>query len=600
MSESLTQLYLSNPALASALRRRQSAEQMQQQGMDTSPTSGWGALARLAQAYVGARDVGKADEQIKGIGDEQNQAIADFNKPVGAMPSPIPAPAAPQAAPATMGAAPSAPAAPQVAAADGLPPTPELSPIATPGGAKFQVAAPYADRFQGLLNDLEAAGYKSDPTQSGGYNRRFIAGTKTPSEHSHGAAIDVNWTRNPRGGTGDIPPELARSLAAKYNLTWGGDWSGSTRDPMHFEAPSSGRQTVAANAPAGVATDAGGSPTGSGGSAGPSGPPRASPLADVYLQQAMALQNKAQQAAASPIPQIRQQASILMQQAQLYASLAKEKPKTNVLRPGSQLVDDQGRVIASAPDDTGPLNVVQDGVDEKGNARWKYATRPSAVGMTAPTPGPLVNVDQRGQNAEAQERGLSLAKQAATIRDEASTAAGTIDQVRQLRNIGAETDRLAPAKEVVGSALEALGVKGSNAVKQATTLQQFNGSLSGLVLGAQLAQKGVQTEGDANRMREQYARMTNTMDANNFLMKATEAQATRKMEQHDFYENWYREHKTYDGASTGWNQFIREVPLTVKGPAGVVFYNEFANFARQQGASDEDIRAQWKARAGAK
>lgn len=114
---------------------------------------------------------------------------------------------------------------------------PELAKIAAPGGAKFTVAASAADQFAGLINDLESAGYKIDPTTSGGYNPRNIAGTNTPSQHSYGLAIDVNSARNPQGAKSesDIPPDLARALAAKYGLTWGGDWHGSTRDPMHFE-----------------------------------------------------------------------------------------------------------------------------------------------------------------------------------------------------------------------------------------------------------------------------------------------------------------------------------------------------------------------------
>jgi hypothetical protein len=117
-----------------------------------------------------------------------------------------------------------------------LPSTPDLVTITTPGGARFSVARAYKDQFQGLVNDLEAKGYTIDPSQSGGYNPRYIAGTQTPSEHAYGRAIDVNWNLNPRGGApGNIPADVARAVAQQYHMTWGGDWSGNTRDPMHFE-----------------------------------------------------------------------------------------------------------------------------------------------------------------------------------------------------------------------------------------------------------------------------------------------------------------------------------------------------------------------------
>lgn len=107
--------------------------------------------------------------------------------------------------------------------------------VQSPSGAKFQVAASYAPKFEALLADLEESGYAVDPKASSGYNYRNIAGTNKLSNHAHGAAIDVNWDRNARGTTGDLDPELARTLSKKHGLAWGGDWKNP--DPMHFEVP---------------------------------------------------------------------------------------------------------------------------------------------------------------------------------------------------------------------------------------------------------------------------------------------------------------------------------------------------------------------------
>jgi len=116
-----------------------------------------------------------------------------------------------------------------------LPATPKLKVVTTPGGAKFSVAEEYAPRFQAFVNEL-AKTYNIDPATSGGYNQRYIAGTQTPSEHAYGRAIDVDWNENPQGGKSfKIDPTTARTLASKYGLTWGGDWQGSTADPMHFQ-----------------------------------------------------------------------------------------------------------------------------------------------------------------------------------------------------------------------------------------------------------------------------------------------------------------------------------------------------------------------------
>jgi hypothetical protein len=100
-------------------------------------------------------------------------------------------------------------------------------------GYGITVGSPYADKFKGLLDDLEANGVKVDRSQSGGYNYRNIAGTNRLSNHAYGRALDVNWTDNARGTKGKIDPNLARALAQKHGLVWGGDWSNP--DPMHFE-----------------------------------------------------------------------------------------------------------------------------------------------------------------------------------------------------------------------------------------------------------------------------------------------------------------------------------------------------------------------------
>jgi hypothetical protein len=120
------------------------------------------------------------------------------------------------------------------------------------GGA----AAPYADRWRSFLTDLQRAGVSIDPTQSGGYSPRTIRGTSIPSMHASGRAYDVNWNSNPEGRAPDqgdiarqmlerdmgngppvtaIHPFIARDLAQRHGLTWGGDFRTRSPDPMHFQ-----------------------------------------------------------------------------------------------------------------------------------------------------------------------------------------------------------------------------------------------------------------------------------------------------------------------------------------------------------------------------
>ncbi len=110
-------------------------------------------------------------------------------------------------------------------------------------GLGAKVNAAYADRFQGLLNDLTAAGYPIKSLGEGGYSYRNVAGSKNLSNHAFGNAIDINPRENPWavGAKGNFaqygidPNELAQ----KNGLFWGGNWNKS--DAMHFQVDKSAK-----------------------------------------------------------------------------------------------------------------------------------------------------------------------------------------------------------------------------------------------------------------------------------------------------------------------------------------------------------------------
>lgn len=84
--------------------------------------------------------------------------------------------------------------------------------------------------------DLEVE--RIDTKQSGGYNRRKIAGSAKWSNHASGTAIDLNWRKHPVGGTttGFTDHQVTHIKAIMRTaggvLRWGGP---AFRDPMHFE-----------------------------------------------------------------------------------------------------------------------------------------------------------------------------------------------------------------------------------------------------------------------------------------------------------------------------------------------------------------------------
>jgi hypothetical protein len=89
-----------------------------------------------------------------------------------------------------------------------------------------------------LLDETERRGYKLDGHQCGGYNNRAIKGTKKPSNHSWGLALDLNWQHNPERFDGVVRtdfPDWLPKLWGRYGFAWGGNYRGSHKDPMHLE-----------------------------------------------------------------------------------------------------------------------------------------------------------------------------------------------------------------------------------------------------------------------------------------------------------------------------------------------------------------------------
>jgi hypothetical protein len=130
-----------------------------------------------------------------------------------------------------------------------------LTTVATDSGKKITANKVAAEAFRGFLNELEGMGYRVDSL--GSYANRKIFGTNYDSQHKFGNAIDINPGRNPvtrgEGVQTDLPPNVGE-IAAKYGLSWGGDWKGSKKDPMHFEF--AGVQPVRVAQAGGTATDA--------------------------------------------------------------------------------------------------------------------------------------------------------------------------------------------------------------------------------------------------------------------------------------------------------------------------------------------------------
>ena len=168
-------------------------------------------------------------------------------------------------------------------------------------------------------------------------------------------------------------------------------------------------------------------------------------------------------------------------------------------------------------------------------------------------PASGISIDNRQEGAEKGARGGMLVRQFEKISDEASQAGkikGTLQTNLKILENGLKTGFGTNTIAAAASVLSALGLK--DAEKYAGNAQMFTAAANQLVLQAQIAQKGPQTEADAKRITATSAQLGNEVDANKFILKVAIAQANKTMEQRKFYADWYKENDTYDGAEDAW------------------------------------------------
>jgi hypothetical protein len=185
---------------------------------------------------------------------------------------------------------------------------------------------------------------------------------------------------------------------------------------------------------------------------------------------------------------------------------------------------------------------------QKDPAFTEYQLKKARAGASSS----VVNLPPQ-EKAEQTERGKFLVEDYKTVTNAARVAARTLPAIEtnlDLLDQGFKTGFSAEVQKGAANILGALGVENAN--KFATDAQIFQAKANETVLQRQLEQKGPQTESDAKRITQTGAQLTNTAEANKFILDVAKAQLKRDIEQRNFYDSWFTKNKTYDGAENAW------------------------------------------------
>lgn len=119
--------------------------------------------------------------------------------------------------------------------------------VVSAGGIKVRVNKELAELVTYLLNETVRRGYAlaGGTPDDWAYANRCIRGTGPgtskpcrKSNHSWGRALDLNATKNPMTSDGKVHtnmPDWMVRLWKEWGFSWGGGYSHSRKDPMHYE-----------------------------------------------------------------------------------------------------------------------------------------------------------------------------------------------------------------------------------------------------------------------------------------------------------------------------------------------------------------------------
>lgn len=282
------------------------------------------------------------------------------------------------------------------------------------------------------------------------------------------------------------------------------------------------------------------------------------------------------------------------------------------LSQGQTRFDAAGRPIASV--DPAPEKVTPTSAQRNAEALGYQPGTPEFADyirrVTMPS-SPTINVSTNlppQPKKEQEARGTALAARGQAVFDAAQKASAQIPALQMALTISdtAESGDPLPSalQERAGTLLQGLGFDVENGpfskvLGNITSGQAFNAIMQNAVLTKMQAQAGPQTESDTRLIRQTVANLGNTPEARNFLLRSAMSLAQRDVDKSAFYEDYWAENGTYDGAERAWSSRMGRVPLFGVNPNTKlpVFFSEFKEGVRaanpDANLSDQEIQDLW-------
>jgi hypothetical protein len=220
--------------------------------------------------------------------------------------------------------------------------------------------------------------------------------------------------------------------------------------------------------------------------------------------------------------------------------------------------------------------------------------------------GTNVNIVNEAEGKGLTEEKKALAKSRVTrfegLQNNAQSAMDQNEVLSQLETMDVRTGFGEGAKTSLARVFNAAGVDGNSLLGvDAANSQAFNAMTGKLLAEALAAQKGPQTDGDANRMEKTLASLGNEPRANTFIVTSMKAVNERKVEQAAFYEQVLEEDGTLKDADKKWREYKNSTPLLTDNiedaETGLpMFYYDFKRktLERNPSAGEDQILDAWR------